>query len=436
MRVRVAGEERWAAVEDAGRLRDALGTPLPVGIPDAFLEPVATRSATWSPATPAPTGRSPSADVAARLGLGPAVVEQALARLAAAGRVVEGSSGPAAPAPSGATPRCCARCGAGRSPRCARRSSRCRPRRWPVPAGLAARRQPAARSLTGVLRVVEQLQGAPVPASALESLVLPARVPGYSPAMLDELCRGGRGALGAGTARCPAATAGSRCTWPTPRHLTLPAPVAEAVATPVHQAVARRARRRRRVLLPAAVRRRRRGRRAARRAGRRPGPGRDAVGPGLGRPRQQRHPRSAARPGRRRWRCAQGSPGRAARSLRPRSCRRCRAAPGRPSRPAAGRCCPRSRPTPPGEPHAAGRAAARPARRGHPRRGRRRARAGRLRRGLPGARRVRGDRAVPPRLLRRGAGRRPVRAAGGGRPAACRRRLAGAGRRGPAHRRR
>ncbi|WP_055590555.1 DEAD/DEAH box helicase, partial [Streptacidiphilus griseoplanus] len=40
IRVRIAGEERWAAVEDAGRLRDALGTPLPVGIPEAFTEPV------------------------------------------------------------------------------------------------------------------------------------------------------------------------------------------------------------------------------------------------------------------------------------------------------------------------------------------------------------------------------------------------------------
>ena len=41
-----------------GRLRDALGAPLPVGVPEAFLEPVATRSATWSPVTRAPTCRS------------------------------------------------------------------------------------------------------------------------------------------------------------------------------------------------------------------------------------------------------------------------------------------------------------------------------------------------------------------------------------------
>jgi len=32
IRVRIAGEERWAAIEDAGRLRDALGCPLPVEI--------------------------------------------------------------------------------------------------------------------------------------------------------------------------------------------------------------------------------------------------------------------------------------------------------------------------------------------------------------------------------------------------------------------
>ena len=38
--VRVAGEQRWAAIEDAGRLRDALGVALPTGVPDAFTEPV------------------------------------------------------------------------------------------------------------------------------------------------------------------------------------------------------------------------------------------------------------------------------------------------------------------------------------------------------------------------------------------------------------
>ena len=51
-----------------------------------------------------------------------------------------------------------------------------------------------------VLEAVERLAGAPVPASALETLVLPSRVPGYSPAMLDELTAAGEVVwAGAGT---------------------------------------------------------------------------------------------------------------------------------------------------------------------------------------------------------------------------------------------
>src|ERR687883_1462167 len=38
VRVRVAGEERLIAAEDAGRYRDALGAMPPSGLPDAFLE--------------------------------------------------------------------------------------------------------------------------------------------------------------------------------------------------------------------------------------------------------------------------------------------------------------------------------------------------------------------------------------------------------------
>ncbi|MFN2522541.1 MAG: DEAD/DEAH box helicase, partial [Mycobacteriales bacterium] len=41
IRGRIAGEERWLAIEDAGRVRDAPGVPLPVGVPEAFTEPVA-----------------------------------------------------------------------------------------------------------------------------------------------------------------------------------------------------------------------------------------------------------------------------------------------------------------------------------------------------------------------------------------------------------
>ncbi len=54
--------------------------------------------------------------------------------------------------------------------------------------GITGRR---ARGSDGLLRAVEQLAGVPLPASALESLVLPSRVDGYTPALLDELTLAG-----------------------------------------------------------------------------------------------------------------------------------------------------------------------------------------------------------------------------------------------------
>ena len=57
--VRIAGQPRWAAIEDAGRLRDALGVPLPVGVPEAFTEPVADPLGDLVAGTPARTARSP-----------------------------------------------------------------------------------------------------------------------------------------------------------------------------------------------------------------------------------------------------------------------------------------------------------------------------------------------------------------------------------------
>jgi ATP-dependent Lhr-like helicase len=41
--------------------------------------------------------------------------------------------------------------------------------------------------LSGLRRVVEQLQGVPLPASVLESQILRARLPDYTPAWLDQL---------------------------------------------------------------------------------------------------------------------------------------------------------------------------------------------------------------------------------------------------------
>lgn len=67
--------------------------------------------------------------------------------------------------------------------------------------------QDSASATEDLLTAIDQLAGVRVPASALETLILPARVPGYQPHMLDELMASGRvfftgaGQLGGGSAQ-------------------------------------------------------------------------------------------------------------------------------------------------------------------------------------------------------------------------------------------
>jgi ATP-dependent helicase Lhr and Lhr-like helicase len=192
IRVRIAGADRWLAIEDAGRVRDALGVALPVGVPEVFTEPVRDPMSDLVSRYARTHGPFHAQDVAGRLGLGVAVVGAALARLAAAGRLVQGEFRPG---------------GAGLEwcdvevLRSIRRRSLAALRREvePVPPAALARFIPswqgvgarASRGVEGLLRVVEQLAGVALPASALESLILPSRVAGYTPALLDELTLSG-----------------------------------------------------------------------------------------------------------------------------------------------------------------------------------------------------------------------------------------------------
>ncbi|HET6878040.1 MAG TPA: ATP-dependent helicase [Jatrophihabitans sp.] len=192
IRVRIAGEQRWLAIEDAGRVRDALGTALPVGVPEAFTEPVRDPLADLVSRYARTHGPFVAHDVADRLGLGVAVVNAALARLASSGRLVQGEFRPGGIA----TEWCDAEV-----LRAIRRRSLAALRREvePVAQEALARFIPAwqglgarsARGVDGLLRAVEQLAGVALPASALETLVLPSRVAGYSPALLDELTLSG-----------------------------------------------------------------------------------------------------------------------------------------------------------------------------------------------------------------------------------------------------
>ncbi len=193
IKVRVAGADHWAAIEDAGRLRDALGTALPVGVPEAFTEPVKDPLGDLLARYARTHGPFTSATVAARFGLGTAVTEGALQRLAASGRVVQGEFHPAGIGQEW--------CDATVLRRLRRRSlAALRHELEPVPPPALAQFLPqwqhigkghSLRGVDGLVRAVEQLQGASVPASALEKLVLPSRVTHYNPAMLDELTAAG-----------------------------------------------------------------------------------------------------------------------------------------------------------------------------------------------------------------------------------------------------
>jgi ATP-dependent Lhr-like helicase len=96
--------------------------------------------------------------------------------------------------------------------------------------------RPPTPSRSRLAEVVDQLAGAPVPASALEPLVLPARVPGYAPAALDELTTAGE-VVWAGRGRLPGGD-GWIAVYPADRAPSLIGdPDPAGVSSPVHAAV-------------------------------------------------------------------------------------------------------------------------------------------------------------------------------------------------------
>jgi ATP-dependent Lhr-like helicase len=234
--VSFAGQRWWVAVEDIGRLRDGVGVAVPVGVPASFTEAVndplgellGRYARTHAPFT--------TADVAARFGLGLRVAADVLGRLAADGRLVRGEFSAEAASDQW--------CDADVLRILRRRSlAALRAQVEPVSTSAYARFLPgwhqvgsATNSgLDGLAAVVDQLAGVPLPASAIESLVLPPRVRDYSPAMLDELLASGEvvwsggGSISAGdgwVAFHPADTA----------PLTLAAPAAIEL-TAAHQAI-------------------------------------------------------------------------------------------------------------------------------------------------------------------------------------------------------
>lgn len=194
--VRVSGQARWAAIEDASRLRDALGVALPVGIPPAFLAAVADPLGDFVVRYARNHGPFHAADLATWLGVGVVVVLPPLQQLATVGRLVRLGDEQW--------------CDTQMLQRLRRRSLAALRREvepvakadfarfLPVWQGLGGRLQGS----DGMLRAIEQLTGAPIPASALESLVLPARLTRYDHALLDDLMATGA-VLWQGNGRIP-----------------------------------------------------------------------------------------------------------------------------------------------------------------------------------------------------------------------------------------
>jgi ATP-dependent helicase Lhr and Lhr-like helicase len=191
LEVKVAGEKRVIAVEDSARYRDALGVPLPPGLPSAFLQEAPDALVNLIRRFARTHGPFTTPEAAQRFDLPVESVETVLQRLVQTGRAVEGGF-----RPGGVHREWCD----SEVLRAIRRKSLARLRKEvePVEQRTLARLftrwqgivQPR-RGLDALLDVVENLQGAPLPASILETEILPARLVGYKPADLDTLIAAG-----------------------------------------------------------------------------------------------------------------------------------------------------------------------------------------------------------------------------------------------------
>jgi len=182
--VRIGGEQRLVAAEDAGRYRDALGAMPPGGLPETFLE--GGEGSLVSLVVRFAKGRGPFRTAEANDHFG-RDVEPLLRELEREERLVRGELRPGGSEREWCDPDVLRRL---------RRASLAALRKEVEPAEEAA----FGRFLTswhGIDRraslreALVPLQALPLPVSLWESEVLPRRVPDYQPAQLDQLCATG-----------------------------------------------------------------------------------------------------------------------------------------------------------------------------------------------------------------------------------------------------
>ncbi|MFK7919575.1 MAG: DEAD/DEAH box helicase [Ilumatobacter sp.] len=199
----VGGEMRVAAAEDAARYRDAFGCAIPVGLPMAFTEPVARPLEELVGRYARTHGPFVTKDVATRFGAPDERIAGALAALEGEDRIVIGEFRPDGVAREF--------CDVDVLRQLRRRSlASLRKEVEAVEQEALARFLPAwheippnRRGMEALVESMTMLSGAALVASTIEADVLPSRVLGYRPSMLDELCTAGEviwigaGAVGA-----------------------------------------------------------------------------------------------------------------------------------------------------------------------------------------------------------------------------------------------
>ena len=200
--IKVAGVARWIAAEDAGLYRDALGCATPPGVPDTFLvpteQPLATLLRRWA----RHHGPFNEDEPAVRFDLRVEQVTEVLQRLESAGVLDHGEI-----RPGGARPDWCDAEVLRRLKR--RNLAKLRDEVAAVDTPALALFLPVWHGIGGrgsglerLTEVIGQLQDYPLPWSLINTVLLPARVPGYRPEMLDTLAASGtvvwvgRGAAG------------------------------------------------------------------------------------------------------------------------------------------------------------------------------------------------------------------------------------------------
>jgi ATP-dependent Lhr-like helicase len=191
VRVRIAGEARTIPAEYAGRYLDALGTPLPPGLAEAFLQAPADPLTEIIRRYARTHGPFTTTDISKRYQLQMPAVEAVLSNLNSQGKLLEGEFRPNGHHREWCDPEVL---------RQIRRKSLARLRREIEPveqstfARFSTRWQGVTvprRGLDALLDAMEALQGATLLVSELETEILPARIPDYQPGNLDTLMAAG-----------------------------------------------------------------------------------------------------------------------------------------------------------------------------------------------------------------------------------------------------